>query len=396
MSNLPTLKIEMLPIDALHEYEGNARQHGETDVAAIKVSIEKFGFNDPIGIWRDNIIVEGHGRLMAAKDLGMTEVPVIRLDHLTDEERRAYALAHNKTAELSGWHPGKLDLELAGIKEIDMSALGFKPITIQHETGEEDQDVEVPDEPQAQVGDLFLLGRHRLLCGNSTDPEVVERLMNGQKADVIYTDPPYGMDLDPDYSSMQSKLNTKAERQLSGTNYAPGKVDAFNPKMIEAVLNINARETFLFGADYYAELLPNRNAGSWIVWDKRTNEDEHESEVALDRGYGSAFELCWSRRKHKREIARVKWFGLFGLEKEHDRKRVHPTQKPVILAKWFIERYSERGEIVLDMFGGSGSTLLACEQLDRKCYMIEIDPFYCDVIIARWEALTGLKAERIN
>ena len=376
MSTTPRLKIEMLPVEDLHEYEGNARQHGEGDIAAIRASIEKFGFNDPIGIWGDNIIVEGHGRLMAAKDLGMTEVPIIRLDHLTDEERRAYALAHNKTAELSGWHPEKLDLELAGIREIDMSALGFKPITIQHETGEEDQDVKVPDEPQAQVGDLFLLGRHRLLCGDSTDPEVVERLMNGQKAGVIYTDPPYGMDLDPDYSSMQSKLDIKAERQLSGTNYNPGKVDAFNPKMIEAVLNINARETFLFGADYYAELLPNRNAGSWIVWDKRTNEDEHESEVALDRGYGSAFELCWSRRKHKREFARVKWFGLFGLEKEHDRQRVHPTQKPVLLAKWFIERYSECEEIIVDIFGGSGSTLLACEELDRICYMIEIDPHY--------------------
>lgn len=152
MSKSPKLKIEMLPVDALREYEGNARQHGETDVAAIKASIEQFGFNDPIGIWGENIIVEGHGRLMAAKDLGMTEVPCIRLDHLSEEERRAYALAHNKTAELSEWDWGGLKLELSGIEEIDMSSFGFNDGSEEEEKYQgQEESVEEETTPDARI-----------------------------------------------------------------------------------------------------------------------------------------------------------------------------------------------------------------------------------------------------
>lgn len=174
MSNSPKLKIEMLPADALQEYEGNARQHGETDIKAIKASIEKFGFNDPIGIWKNNIIVEGHGRLMAAKALGMTEVPCIRLDHLTDEERRAYALAHNRTAELSAWDLPQLDLELLGIKSIDMSAFSLQMAEAEEEAEDDNYIVDLPEDPKASLGDVYKLGEHILVCGDSTDPEVIK------------------------------------------------------------------------------------------------------------------------------------------------------------------------------------------------------------------------------
>ena len=180
MSNSPTLKIEMLATDSLQEYEGNARQHGEIDITAIKESIEMFGFNDPIGIWGDNVIVEGHGRLMAARELGMTEVPCIRLDHMTDEERRAYALAHNKTAELSSWNIPQLDFELAGIHELDMSKLGFLKPVIEPEAVDDEYDFDKEiEEDRVQRGSVWVLGDHRLMCGDSSDEEDMNVLMGG-------------------------------------------------------------------------------------------------------------------------------------------------------------------------------------------------------------------------
>lgn len=223
--------------------------------------------------------------------------------------------------------------------------------------------------------------------------------MDGVKADMVFTDPPYGMGLNSDFSSMHSKMNQDfANHEMKGTNYQIRQVDSFSAEMVDAIYSIDAPETFMWGADYYAELIPDRNNGSWVVWDKRTNESDsfEDDEVALDRGYGSCFELCYSKKKHKRNIARVKWSGLFGMEKEFDRKRVHPTQKPVKLASWFIEKYSKEGQTVVDIFGGSGSTMIACEQLGRACFMCELDPHYCDVIISRWETLTGREAVLIN
>lgn len=393
------LQIEYHDPNELKPYDNNAREHNQEDIDAIRASIQEFGFNDPIGIWSDeNLIVEGHGRQLAAIAEGLTEVPCIRLDHLTDEQRRAYALAHNKTAELSQWDFMNLDMELAGIEEIDMTAFGFMPV---QELEPEVVEDEVPEEVETKckVGDLWKLGGHRLICGDSTDVNVIDRLMDGAKADMVFTDPPYGMGLNTDFSDMHSRLNQDfANREMKGTNYPAGKVDEFSEDMIQSIFSINAPETFMWGADYYAESIPNRNEGSWFVWDKRTNENEiiKNDDVALDRGYGSCFELCYSKRKHKRLIARVKWSGLFGMEKEFDNKRFHPTQKPTALAGWFITRYSKPETNIVDIFGGSGSTLIACEQLNRRCYMSELDPHYCDVIIQRWENLTGREAELIS
>lgn len=197
MTEKPNLKIEQLPVEALQEYENNARDHGQVDVEAIKESIRMFGFNDPIGIWSDNnVIVEGHGRLMAAKELGMTEVPCIRLDHMTDEERRAYAIAHNKTAELSSWNPEKLNLELAGIKSIDMTRLGLNTLPEEMDPDDIVEDVPPEDaEGRCEYGMIFALGDHRLMCGDSTSKEDMDRLMGSDKPLMVFTDPPYGVSI---------------------------------------------------------------------------------------------------------------------------------------------------------------------------------------------------------
>ena len=385
-------------IDELIPYEKNPRRNDEA-VDYVANSIKEFGFKVPIVIDKNNVIVAGHTRLKASKKLKLKEVPCIIADDLTDEQIKAFRLADNKVSEKAEWDFELLDKELDDI-DIDMSDFGFDLDLEDEEEKEiiEDEVPEVPEEPKAKLGDIYQLGNHRLMCGDSTKEEDVAKLMNGVKADMVFTDPPYGMNLDTDFSGMKSKLGTQfGERGLKGGKYEQGMVDDFNPKMIDLIMSLNVKETFLWGADYFAELLPNKNDGSWIVWDKRSNENNPiEYANQSDKMYGSCFELCWSKNKHKRDIARIKWAGLFGVEKEFDKKRVHPTQKPIELCKWFMEKYSKKNNIILDLFGGSGSTLIACEQLNRKCYMMELDPHYIDVIIQRWENFTGEKAVKLN
>lgn len=384
-------------IKELIPYEKNPRKNDQS-VDKVANSIKEFGFKVPIVVDKNNIIVCGHTRYKAAKKLKLAVVPCVVADDLTDEQIKAYRLADNKVGEDSEWDIDLLGEELDGIFDIDMSDFGF-------DLSEEEEEIEVIEdeipeevEPIAKQGDIWQLGRHRLMCGDSTSITDVEKLMNGNKADMIYTDPPYGMNLDTDFSGMKNNLDFAKEKNFTGgKKYDQGIVDDFNPEMINTIITLDVKETFLWGADYFAELLPNKNDGSWVVWDKRANgNDNIEEDYSSDKMYGSCFELCWSRNKHKRDIARVKWAGVFGTEQEFDHKRHHPTQKPVKLSEWFIKRYSKEDDNVLDLFGGSGSTLIACEQLDRNCFMMELDPHYVDVIIARWEQFTGQKAVLLN
>lgn len=402
------MKIVELKLDELTPFENNAKIHTDKDVDVIANSIKEFGMNDPIGIWGEkNIIVEGHGRLLALKKLGYEKVPCIRLDHLTDEQRRMYTLTHNKSAELSEWDFEKLEQEMKQL-EFELSNFGFdeKELMVEFnknkETEEDDFDVEenLPEEPTVKRGQLWKLGNHYLMCGDSTNKEDVEKLMQGNKADLVFTDPPYGMNLDTDYSSMKNKLEFAKEKNVTGgKKHAQGFVDEFKPELIKTVFDNfgYCKEIFLWGADYFAELLENKNDGSWIVWDKRANGNNNiDEDYSSDKMYGSCFELCWSKKKHKRDIARVKWAGVFGTEQEFDHKRHHPTQKPIKLVEWFLNKYSDEQNKVVDLFGGSGSTLIACEQLNRQCFTMELDEKYCDVIIKRYEQLTGQKAVLVD
>lgn len=313
---------------------------------------------------------------------------------MTEEQKKKYRLLDNKTSEFAEWDIDKLTEELEGL-DFDGFDFGFdldEPLEANTEPDEDIDDIEGIDtekEPMSHIGQIYKLGKHRLMCGDSTNAEMVDKLINGIKVDMVFTDPPYGMNLDTDYQSMQGFGN--------GNTYEQGKVDEFHPEMVDAALSIDAAEVFLWGADYFAELIPDKNDGSWIVWDKRANgNDDIEQDYSSDKMYGSCFELCWIKNKHKRDIARVKWCGIFGLNGEFDAKRHHPTQKPIALAKWFIDRYSHDKDVIVDLFGGSGTTLLAAEMSNRQCSMMEYDPHYVDVIISRWEKYTGLKAELIE
>lgn len=396
------MEVMNIKTEHLVPYDKNTKKHDKTQINNVAESIKQYGFVQPIVVDKDNVVVIGHCRLLAAKQLKMKEVPCVCVEDLTEEQVKALRIVDNKSNE-SEWDFDFLADELL---EIDLSAFDFDfGIEDEEEEAEivEDEAPEVDEdaEPIAKLGDIWQLGKHRLMCGDSTSITDIDVLLDGNEIDMIYTDPPYGMNLDTDFSKMHSENNRDfqaSKKPSKGGNYEAGKVDDFSPEMINAIFTIDAKEVFLWGADYFAELLPNKNDGSWVVWDKRTNdtEDINIEYVAMDKGYGSCFELCWSKTKHKRDIARIKWSGLFGMEKDDTRKRVHPTQKPARLAEWFILRYSKESNKILDLFGGSGSTLIACEQLDRRCFMMELDPKYCDVIIKRYETFTGEKAVLIN
>ena len=391
------LEVVQMPLASLSEYSGNAKIHDEANVEAIRASIRRFGNCDPIGVWTtpDGTveIVEGHGRKVALEAEGYEVADVIFLDHLTDEERRAYALAHNQTTMMSDFDLEILESELDLLADFGMDDFGFDV------GGEDDEPVEVvedevpEDAPSlCKVGDVWQLGRHRLMCGDSTDAEAVARLMDGAKADMVLTDPPYGMFLDTDFSSIKGYLKSIGRKKgTSGNKYDKviGDNEDFSPALILTVFENFAEtsEVFLFGADYYAELIPNRIEGSWIVWDKRK---ESQADAI-----GSEFELAWSKKKHKRRMLRHDWFGfLSSCDAQGARNRVHPTQKPVSLLADIISQWGKGCEVIVDVYGGSGTTLIAAEQLGRTCYMMELDPHYCDVIIERWQNLTGGTAVR--
>lgn len=379
----------------------NARKHNPRNIDMIAKSIGEVGVGRSIVIDENGVILAGNGTVEALAECGIENVRVIKANgneliavqrsDLTEDQKKKLALFDNRTAELAEWDIDVLkdiqldspellegmfsELELEGLFELDDMPIGSMD-------GEDDAP-EPPAIPVTQLGELYQLGEHRLLCGDSTDKETVDRLMDGHKADMVFTDPPYGMCLDTDWSGAKSNLDfAKAKGVLGGKKHRQviGDHADFSPDLISCILALGVKETFIWGADYFAELLPDKNDGSWVVWDKRLDE-------SADKMYGSCFELCWSRQKHKREIARIKWAGIFGTEKELDRKRHHPTQKPMLLVEWFLTKWGSELDVVIDLFGGSGSTMIASEKLNRKCYMMELDPQYCDVIIERYKNL---------
>lgn len=389
-------------IDKLVPDDKNFNKGTEYGKQLLGKSFAQFGAGRSILLDKNNRIIAGNKateeygeqggeKVIVVETDGKTLVAVKRTDIDLDSKRgRELALADNATQKADLEWDTEVVEAISKEWEIDAKAWGVEvPEELaQTEVKEDDFDAGADVESRCKKGDIWQLGEHRLMCGDSTKAEDVEKLMNGEKADILFTDPPYGMGLDTDFSTM--------EGFSKGDKYKQGKVDDFDPKMIEIIFSLNIPEVFLWSADYYAELIPNRNEGSWIMWDKRANGNGNDEEdVQSDKMYGSCFELCWSKKKHKRDIARIKWAGLFGMEQEFDNKRWHPTQKPIALSAWFLSRYSKTADIVLDLFGGSGTTLIAAEQLGRTAYLMELDPHYCDVILARWEQFTGKTAVKI-
>jgi site-specific DNA-methyltransferase (adenine-specific) len=381
-----TLKLETINIDALILDPQNARLHDSKNIQAIAGSLSRFGQRKPIVISGNNVIVAGNGTVAAAKHLGWSEVQIVRVPpDWTAEQITAYALADNRTAELAEWDSKILSEQLIELDAVgwDVAEFGFEPLNPVINL-DDDEPLSFDEViPKVKLGELWSLGNHRLLCGDSTDVKTIDKLMNQSKADLVFTDPPYGMDLDTDYTKMGSG-GKKYDAVISDNKL-------FDAEFILTYFDY-CKEIFLWGADYYVETLNRKypNLGSWIIWDKYSDE---QRTGLLDGRFGSAFETCWSKTPHKRELARV--LVTTNYTARGDETRVHPTQKPVALAKWFLDRWGKDSKIIVDLFLGSGSTLMACEQLNKWCYGIELDPKYCDVIIDRWETLTGKTAERI-
>lgn len=372
--------IEMLPIEGLVPYANNSRTHSDEQVAQVAASIKEFGFTNPVLVDKDNMIIAGHGRMKAAMRLGITEVPCIRLDHLNDFQKKAYIIADNKLAMNAGWDDELLRLELGQLDEegFDLSLIGFDddeltnlliPEQIDGLTDEDDVP-EVPEVPVTVEGDVWVMGSHRLFCGDSTSVDNVDRLMDGIKANAIFTDPPYGIGLDKEGQTLG-----KSKRYGAVLNDANADVAKESFQMAVAM---NVPEMYFWGANHYSSILP--DSSCWIVWDKQGGKSVTFADC----------ELCYTNIDKPVRMFTHIWDG-FRKDSEKGEKRVHPTQKPIKLFEDIWEKFNT-GQVILDLFGGSGSTLIACEKTNRQCYMMELDQKYCDVIINRWQNFTGKEA----
>ena len=398
------MKIECLydalvDVSKIKAHPKNPNKHDRDQIERLAKILDYQGWRYPVKVSKlTGFVTSGHGRIEAAKKNGWKQIPVNYQAYENEDQEYADVVSDNAIADWSVLDLAQINFDIPALgPDFNIEFLGIKDFVVEPADKIEPQTDEdsIPEkvEPRSKLGDIYQLGRHRLMCGDSTSIDAVERLMDGKKADMVFTDPPYGMRLDADYSWADNKsfdgLNSRSIESKKYQNVI-GDHEDFKPELIQTALGAFSycKEVFLFGADYYAELIPEKNSGSWIVWDKRGNE-------SADKGFGSTFELAWSKQKHKRDIARIQWFGTFGVSDDLAKKRVHPTQKPVQLAEWFFERWGGSGDLVADLFGGSGSTLIACEKTNRTCFMMELDPKYCDVIVARWEKYTGETAEQI-
>ena len=377
------LTIEYLPIKSLKPYERNTRKHTDYDVGEIAKSITECGFNDPIGVYGESLtIVEGHGRLLAAKKLGMKEVPCIRLDHMTDDQRRKYAILHNKTAELSAFDFDNLAIEL---EDLDFSNFDF---TFGIEDEEEETDIvedEAPEvdedaEPITKLGDIWQLGRHRLMCGSSLSQTDIDKLIDGAKCELTFTDPPY--QLETQGGGILKKANSMKQIKQNG-------VDTFDPSMLilQSETNIYCHNKPLIKK--YIELAEaNNQPYDLCFYKKLCTVPNYKGHMMTDCEYIAII----GKQDPNKGLPKETYSKCYIGKKDHDNELSY--SKPVELCAKYIRLYGKKN--ILDLFGGSGSTLIACEQLDRTCYMMELDPKYCDVIIKRWETLAGEKAVLLN
>jgi DNA modification methylase len=375
--------IQNVPINTVKANPNNPRIIKDDKFAKLVKSINEFPqmLNlRPIVVNDDMVVLGGNMRLKACREAGLKEIPIIKASELTEQQQKEFIVKDNVGYGEWDWNDLANNWDAEQLQDWGLDIPGFDAEVLE---AEEDE-FAVPDggiETDIVLGDLFEIGEHRLLCGDSTDSDQVAKLMNGQKADMVFTDPPYGMFLDTNYDQMFA--NDKSHKK-TGERFDKVKGDHndFIPELINTIFACfnDTKEIFIWGADYFAELIPDRTNGSWVVWDKRCDEN-------MDKVSGNTFELCWSKQKHKRLVARILWSGHHGMHKDDTKTRVHPTQKPTELAKWFFEQWGKENDLVADLYLGSGSTIAASHQTKRKCYGMELDPKYCQVIVDRMRKL---------
>lgn len=417
--NALTPKIEMLVVAALKPYARNARKHSKKQVRQIAESIKRFGFTNPVLISDDHEIVAGHGRVMAAKELGLAAVPVVRLSHLNAEERRAYVLADNKLALNAGWDMETLALELQALidLEFDATLTGFSlaeiDLTLDQagsasadgDDNPADRVFEPPTHPVSRAGDLWILGRHRLLCGDALELAHLQKVLGGERADLIFTDPPYNVPIDGHVCG----LGTTRHREFA---FAAGEMTRaeFTQFLTTALSNMahvtkdGAIAFVCMDWRHMGELLEAGEAAfselkNVCIWNKTNGgmgsfyRSKHELVFVFKRGdapHTNTFGLGDTGR-YRTNVWDYPGISSLGGSRAQE-LAMHPTVKPVALVADAIKDCSRRGEIILDAFGGSGTTLMAAETCGRLARLIEYDAVYCDTIIARWEAFTGKEA----
>ncbi|WP_281916021.1 site-specific DNA-methyltransferase [Caldimonas thermodepolymerans] len=396
-------RIELWPIDKLLPYVRNARQHSDEQIAQIAASIAEFGFVNPILTGADGVLVAGHGRLAAARKLGLATVPVVVLDHLTPTQRRALVLADNRLAELATWDDALLRIELEALQDdgFDLDLTGFDADALAELLADEEPQIEgrteddaipeMPEEPVSRPGDVWRLGPHRLVCGDATTAEAYARLFpDGERADMVFTDPPYNVNY---ANSAKDKLRGKHRPIL---NDALG--EGFYDFLFDALALIMAHTR---GAIYVAmsssELDTLQAAfraagGHWstfIIWAKNTftlgRSDYQRQYEPILYGWPEGATRHWCGDRDQGDVWAIK---------KPQKNDLHPTMKPVDLVERAIRNSSRPGDVVLDPFGGSGTTLIAAEKAGRVARLIELDPKYADVIVRRWQDWTGQQATR--
>ena len=406
---MPTLQINYKSTENLIPYANNSRTHSDDQINQVASSIKEFGFTNPVLIDEQGGIIAGHGRVMAAKKLGLAEVPTITLEGLTKAQVKAYVIADNQLALNSGWDVDTLKLEIETLQELefDIDLLGFDEDFLNGLLDEEpsegltDDDAvpELPDDPITVLGDVWQLGSHRLMCGDSTSIDSVEKLMDGHKADMVFTDPPYGVSFVGVKGSMYSagkkagkdsaemiKADDLRGEDLSNLfrdSISCASISAKDGAAMYIFFAINRASDVLKGLEDVGITIRN-----WLIWDKG-NVGYHAMGAQYKPNYES-FLYCHKKDKKPFWTGNSKEQTIWRFPVE--REGLHPTMKPVTLICNALNNSSKQGDLVVDSFGGSGSTLIACEKTERKARLMELDEKYCDVIIKRWQDFTGKEA----
>jgi DNA modification methylase len=415
--------IERAPIAALSSNPRNARTHSPRQIEQIAASIQRFGFTNPVLVDDGLMIIAGHGRVAAAKKLGLEEVPVVRLSHLSEADKRAYVIADNRLAEKAGWDREILAIELQGLVElkyeIELTGFEIAEIDLMLDAAvdadpngpqtPEDATPAPPDEPATRLGDIWTLGRHRLICGDALASHTYTRLMGSERAQAMFTDPPYNVAIDG-FAGGKGKLKRREFAMASGEMSKPA-FEAFlstTLKNAAAQLQDGAIAYVCMDWRHLGELLGAGEAAfdelkNLCVWTKSNGgmgslyRSQHELVFVFKRGKASHCNNVELGRFGRNRTNVWAYAGANAFGRERDQAlAMHPTVKPVALIEDALKDVTRRGDLVLDPFGGSGSTLIAAEKCGRSARLIELDPLYCDVIVKRFETYTGKTAQRVG